>query len=104
MVEGAINAGADIPEFINRFAVPFPVGNADNMAALAYMQLSPMVRSFVPFMLLIDRKGEIRAQFTGGDRDFFNDQMEQHIREELLKLLNEPGAAKVPAPKKKKAG
>lgn len=71
------------------------------MAALGYMQISPMVRSFVPFMLMIDRKGDIRAQFTGGDRDFFDDQMNQHIREELLKLLNERGAAKTRAPKKK---
>ena len=71
------------------------------MAALGYMQLSPAVRSFVPFMLLIDRKGEIRAQFTGGDQNFFNDQMEQHIREEVMKLLNEPAAAKARPPRKK---
>ena len=101
MVEAAINPNPDIPGFINQFNVPFPVGTADNTAALGYMQMSPMVRSFVPFMLLIDRKGEIRAQFTGGDRDFFNDQMDQHIREEVLKLLSEPGAAKSRAPRKK---
>jgi hypothetical protein len=103
-VEGAINAGADIPGFIRQFNAPFPVGTADNMAALNYMELSPMVRSFVPFMLFIDRQGMIRAQFTGNDPpDFFlADKMEQNIREQALKLLSEPAAAV--KPKKKKAG
>jgi hypothetical protein len=103
VVEAAINPNPDVPGFVNRFNVPFPVGTGDNTAALTYMQLSPLVRSFVPFMVFIDRKGEIRAQFTGGDPGFFDDQMDQHIREQIMKLLNEPAAAK-PRPTRKKPG
>ena len=102
MVEAAINAGADVPGFIRQFNTPFPVGTADNMSALNYMELSPMVRSFVPFMLFIDRQGVIRAQFTGSDPPnfFLADKMDQNIREQAMKLLSEPTAAAKPKPKK----
>ena len=103
-MEGAINAGADVPGFIKQYNTPFPVGTADNLAAVSYMELSPVVRSFVPFMLFIDRQGVIRAQFTGNDPPefFLADKMEHNIREQALKLLSEPAAAN--KPKRKKAG
>ena len=47
-------------------------------------------------MLFIDRKGIIRAQFTGSDQDFFNESKQAGtIKAEALKYLDEP----VPAPK-----
>jgi len=102
-VEGAINPDANVPAFVKQFNAPFPVGLVDNMAALNYMELSPVIRSFVPFMLFIDRKGMIRAEYTGSD-EFFANQQEQRIKEEALKLLAEPGASatsKSPAKKSK---
>jgi len=103
-VEGAINPNPDVVGFIRQYNPPFPVGTADNTAALGYMELSPMVRSFVPFMLFIDRQGMIRAQFTGSEPPgfFLADKMEQNIREQAMKLLSEPSAAN--KPKRKKAG
>lgn len=92
-MEAAINDNPDIPGFIRQFNPPFPVGTADHLPAINYMQISPMVRSYVPYMLFIDRKGIIREQHTGGDADYFNDQMGQHFREDALKLLAEPAAA-----------
>ncbi len=91
VLEGAINEGADIPAFVQQFQPGFPVGTFDRMLAGAYMQLSPMVRAFVPFMLFIDRNGMIQAQYTGGD-DFLKEESAQdrNIREEALKLLKLP--------------
>lgn len=95
MLEGAINSRPDIPGFIEKFHPSFPVGIANEMAAVNYLGLNPSVRSFVPFLLLIDRRGTIRAQFTGGDRGFFDKDMDEHIRKEALKVLNEPRNSRV---------
>jgi len=89
-----MDEGANIPEFVQRFHANFPVGTIDRFVAGAYMQLSPMVRSSVPFMLFVDRKGVIQAQYTGGD-DFLVDEanQDQKIRAEVKELLGK-GAAK----------
>ncbi len=90
VVEAAVNANADIPGFIAQFKPPFPVGTADGVAALQYLEWPPDKRPLVPFLAFIDRRGMIRAQYSGVDADFFNDQtQEQHIRDEAEKLLKE---------------
>lgn len=88
MIEGAMNEDANVPAFAQQYGADFPVGKVDYKLAGAYFQLSPMVRSFVPFMMFIDRKGMIQAQYTGGD-DFLKDEdtQPQKIRDEVLKLL-----------------
>jgi hypothetical protein len=48
-------------------------------------------------MVFIDRKGIIRAQYSGADEKFFDDNQDRHIREQAEKLLAEkmaPGKAK----------
>ena len=104
MVEAAINPTPDVPGFIQQYRPPFPVGIADNQAAMSYMELSPMVRTYVPFMMFIDRTGVIRAQFTGSEPPgfFLADKMDANIREQAMKLFSEPAAAV--KPKKKKTG
>jgi hypothetical protein len=101
IIEGTLNADPDIPGFLQRFQPNFPVGSIDPINAGAIMQLSPMVRTFVPYMLIVDRKGVIQAQYTGGD-DFLKDEekQEQNIRSEILKWLKQP-AAKSAGNKKK---
>ena len=101
VVEGTINTDADLPGFIKQFNPPFPVGTADPNGAREYMQLSPIERSFVPFMTFIDRKGMIRAQYTGSDQNFFGDKQPDNIRAEVEKLLAEKT---VTAVKPKRAG
>ena len=89
----AINENPDVPGFIRRFGLTFPVGTSDNMKSVAFMELSPMVRNFVPFMVFIDRKGMIRSQHTGGEQDFFTDDFDKQkaiLRAEAAKLMNEP--------------
>jgi hypothetical protein len=58
------------------------------------MQFSSVVRNYVPYMVFIDRKGVIRAQYTGSDPFLMNEvEQEKNIRAEAEKLLTEPGAA-----------
>ncbi len=93
-VEAAVNQNPDIPGFIAQFKVPFPVGTAGVMPALDYIQWPKDKRPLVPFVIFIDRKGVIRAQYTGVDEAFFDNQQEQHMRDEAEKLLNEGGPVK----------
>lgn len=93
VLEAAVNDNADIPGFIRTYKPPFPVGTAGGREALEYMQWPPTQRPLVPLMAFIDRNGMIRAQFTGVDTNFFDDQMDKHIREEVDKLLKEGAPA-----------
>ena len=86
-MEGALNADANLPLFIQQFQPSFPVGMANQLDALNFMQISPMVRTFVPYIAFIDRKGIIRAQFTGGD--VTDETLEKILRENAEKLVNE---------------
>jgi peroxiredoxin len=93
VVEAALNQNPDVPNFISQFKVPWPVGTAGVMAALDYIQWPKDKRPLVPFIVFIDRQGVIRAQYTGADEAFFDANQEQHLRDEIQKLLNE-GAGK----------
>ena len=100
VVEAAVNENPDVPGFIQRFQPPFPIGTANGDAALKYLQWPQEQRPLVPLMMFIDRQGMVRAQYSGLDEKFFDDQQDQHIREVAEKLLAE-GAG--PAAKKKSA-
>lgn len=60
---------------------------ANQLDALQFMEISPMIRTFVPYIAFIDRKGMIRAQFTGGD--LTDDTLDKVLRENAEKLVNE---------------
>lgn len=102
MIEAAINDDPHVPEFIQRFQTDFPVGVVDRMTAATFMQFSPMMRTYVPYMAFIDRKGEIRAQYSGSD-DFLRDEnaQDKNIREEAEKLLSEKPPGTPPHARKK---
>jgi hypothetical protein len=102
VVEGAVNDDADVPDFLRRYNPPFPVGTSSGLAALEYLQWPKGQRPLVPLMAFIDRKGVIRAQFSGLDETFFNDQQDAHLREQAEKLLNETAAPAKGAAKSKK--
>ncbi len=89
VIEAAVNDNADVPGFIRTYNPPFPVGTASGLGALEYMQWPPSQRPLVPLMAFIDRMGVIRAQYSGVDTNFFDDDMDKHIREEVDKLLKE---------------
>lgn len=94
MLEGAVNEDANIQEFIQRFNPSFPVGKANAIGALEYMQLNPQVRTYVPYMVFIDRKGIIRSQYTGTDQIMNESVSEKLLREEAEKYLNERSSPK----------
>lgn len=101
VVEAALNENPDIPSFVSQNKVPWPVGTAGVLAALDYIQWPKDKRPLVPFVVFIDRQGVIRAQYTAVDEAFFADnQQEQHLRDEVDKLLNEGGGKAKPAHKK----
>jgi hypothetical protein len=89
VIEAAVNDNADVPGFIRTYNPPFPVGTASGLGALEYMQWPPSQRPLVPLMAFVDRTGVIRAQYSGVDTNFFDDDMDKHIREEAEKLLKE---------------
>jgi hypothetical protein len=92
VLEGTLNGDADIPAFVRQFQPPFPVGKVDQLPALEFMQISPVVRTFVPYIAFIDRKGMIRNQLTGGDLS--DATQEKTLGDIAEKLVNEPSAGK----------
>jgi peroxiredoxin len=99
VVEAAVDDHPDIPAFVSQFKVPFPVGKAGVVPAWDFIQWPRDKIAMVPFLVFIDRSGVIRAQYTGADEKFFDNQQEQHMREEAEKLLNEGGVKAKPARK-----
>lgn len=71
----ALNDNPQVPDFIRRYNVAFPVGVADPASdPRSFMQIPVMVRASVPWKVIIDRKGIIRAQFTGEEPHFKNEE------------------------------
>lgn len=69
----ALNANPQTADFMRRFNVPFPVGEVSQSSGIDprdFMQLPVMVRASVPWKVIADRKGMIRAQFTGEEPHF----------------------------------
>jgi thiol-disulfide isomerase/thioredoxin len=91
-----------VPGFITQFKPTFPVGSATRDAALEYEQASLAKPNYVPELIFIDRHRVIRAQYSGGE-DFFKDQ-EKSIRALLDTLLKEPVAAGKSARSARKVG
>lgn len=92
----AINPNPDVPGFVKRFNVPFPVGVGDEKKARDYMQFSAVRMAYVPWLVILDRKGMIRAQFTGSDSVFAGG-------EEAMKAVLDPLLAEGMAPAPRKA-
>lgn len=81
------NASLLIPGFVQQFTVPWAVGYAPRETLLKYMGFSEMDLWVVPQVVVIDRKGMIRAQSpVKGDPNL---QSETYMRDLLTKLLAE---------------
>ena len=87
-----MNDDANIPEFIKKYNPPFPVGKANTLGVIEYMQMNPSARTFVPYMVFIDRKGIIRSQYTGTDKIMDESVSDKLLKEEAEKYLNEKSA------------
>jgi peroxiredoxin len=51
-----------VPDFVKANGVNFPVAYSERDKVLEFLQFSPIVRTMVPQIVWIDRKGMIRAQ------------------------------------------
>ncbi len=89
----AINDEArfDLLRFEMASGAKFPIGIADRDQAYAFLQADPNAGPvYFPQLLIIDRKGVIRAQHSGTDPFF--EKEEENLRKMLDMLLKEPVA------------
>jgi len=98
----AINPDPDVPNFVRRFNVNFPVGTGSRDSAYAYLEKSVMSSFSVPQIVIIDRNGVIRGQYTGTDT-FIASGEEANLRNTIEKLLAESPAKPAPAKARRKA-
>jgi len=88
-----------VPDFIKNFHPAYPVGYNEREAAEDYLQHPAMYRLLMPQVVVIDRKGTIRAQYAGDDKFFENADQEKNFRNLIEPLLKE-GAAQTAGRKK----
>jgi len=102
VLASAIQEGAAVavPGFVKSFNTNFPVGFNEPAVAIDFMQHPPMLIPHMPLLAFVDRQGNIRAQYEGDNNQFFSDQQEQNLRNQIQALLKEGEQTKKPAPKK----
>src|SRR4029077_3347367 len=84
-----------IRPFISRYRPDFPVGYVDKEGFLKLANLRPDARPFVPILMFVDPKGQVRQQYYGDDPP--RKTPEPSIRSALNELMKELAPA---APKK----
>jgi peroxiredoxin len=89
-----------VPDFIKQFQPAFPVGWNQREEVLGYLDHPAILQMYVPVLVLIDRTGMIRHQYSGDDP--FQQDQEKNLRAAIESLLKEPAKSGV-APAKKKA-
>lgn len=76
-----------VSDFVRDYHINFPVGASERDPALSYLRINDTDRWVVPQVLLIDRKGVIRAQTPPqGDAKM---QEEGNLRTQIENLLHE---------------
>jgi len=90
-----------VPDFIKQFQPGFPVGFNPRNLVENYLQHPVMFRLLMPQVVVIDRKGIIRAQLAGDDKFFDKAEQEKNFRDVLEPLLKE--GTVTPAARRKRA-
>jgi peroxiredoxin len=80
-------AAAALPEFLRKFAPPFPVGYNKASEFMSYMQHPAMLVPYMPGLMFIDKDGIIRAQYEGRDAFLEETAAEKNIRAKLEEML-----------------
>lgn len=93
-------AKMNVPDFVRNFQPAYPVGFDQREVAEDYLQHPVMFRLLMPQVVVIDRKGTIRAQYAGDDKFFEKTDQEKNFRALLEPLLKE-GQAQTAARRKK---
>jgi peroxiredoxin len=80
------NASMLTDGFVRQYGVTYPVGYSNSDAVLSYLGISVMDRWVVPQVVVIDRKGMIRAQSPStGDENLQNEFSLKQLLEGLIK-------------------
>jgi thiol-disulfide isomerase/thioredoxin len=90
-----------VPDFAKQLGLTYPVGYDSRDPVFEFLQRSPMLRTYVPILVFIDRKGMIRGQYMGDDK--FLENQQQNIRKTVEELLKEPAASSSKGHSKKKS-
>jgi hypothetical protein len=84
-----------IPAFVEKFGIKYPVGYSEWTPIMSYMGFSVLDRPVTPLVVVIDKKGMIRAQTPAeGDGNLQN---EKKLRVLIENLLNEGTGKTAPA-------
>jgi thiol-disulfide isomerase/thioredoxin len=72
----AVNPSAqtNLPAFVARYRVDFPVGLGTRMQWSAFGKFSVTKNAYVPHMLFVDKDGQVVEDHPGGDQAFWRDQ------------------------------
>ncbi len=83
------------PDFIKEQGATFPIGYGQRDAAYGYLQHPTMLQLYMPTIVMIDRKGQITAQYMGGDLIFGRDMVERekNFRKLIEDALKKPAGA-----------
>lgn len=97
----AVNPDPDIAAFQKLTGATFPIGTVPRESVYGFLEQSVMRPNLMmPQLVLVDRAGQVRAQFAGNDPFFKNE--EANLRALLDKLTSEGGGkASVTSTKKK---
>lgn len=89
-------------DFMSQMRPTFPVGVCGRDPAMGYLQIPIMQPGYVPKLVFIDPNRTIRAQFTGEDA-FFRDE-DRNVRAKLDEILaaSKPNRAKAAKPAARK--
>lgn len=89
-------------DFIKEQGATFPIGYGPRDSAYGYLQHPTMLQLYMPTIVMVDRKGQITAQYMGGDLIFGKDlaERERNFRKVIEEALKKPGASAAPAAKK----
>ncbi len=91
------NAQALVPDFVRQLGLTFPVGWGNRDEVVSFLQFPLIQPMYVPQMVLVDRKGMIRAQYSPDPTkpsdpagQFLSD-LDKNLRTQVEALLKEPG-------------
>lgn len=104
VVEAAVEQGAaaNVPGFLKKFNPPFPVGSDTRDPVLGFLQRPAGARMLMPQLVLIDREGMVRAQYSGEDPFLDETKADGNIRAKIEELLQPAAPPPVKRPAKRR--
>ena len=76
----------NLGSFIEKYAVAFPVGLGNRQHFSRFSGLSVMERFYYPYLLFVDKDGQIQEEHQGAERGYFAD-LNASLRQSLDRLL-----------------